>query len=125
MKENLKYSYIELNENKEIIASANFKFNNNAIENTREVVRGYDGKLYFKGEEPQRPTEEIKNIKKSIIKQNIANEIYEVYPLTKQIDIIARIGGYTDEDYITMKNFIETKIQEYKNQKEKLFMQEF
>ena len=115
MKENLKYSYIELNENNEIIASANFKFNNNAIENTREVVRGYDGKLYFKGEEPQRPTEEIKNIKKSIIKQNIANEIYEVYPLTKQIDIIARIGGYTDEDYITMKNFIETKIQEYRN----------
>ena len=35
------------------------------------------------------------------------------------------LGGYTDEDYITMKNFIETKIQEYKNQNEKLFMQEF
>lgn len=118
--ENLKYSYIELNENNEIIASSDFKFSENAIQNTREVVRGYNGKLYFKGEEPEKSSEEIKNIKKSIVKQDITNEIYEIYPLTKQIDIIARIGGYTDEDYISMKNFIETKIQEYKNQKENL-----
>lgn len=118
--ENLKYSYIELNENNEIIAAADFKFNDNAIQNTRKVVRGYNGKLYFENEKPLEPQEQIKNRNILLIKQQITKEIYETYPLTKQIDIIARIGDYTDDDFNTMKTFIESKIQNYKTQKNNL-----
>ena len=53
----------------------------------------------------------------SLLKSKYFNIITEIYPLSKQIDIIARIGGYTDADFLEMKEFIESKIQEYKNEK--------
>lgn len=53
----------------------------------------------------------------NLLKNEYFNIITEIYPLSKQIDIIARIGGYTDEDFNEMKEFIENKIQEYKNKK--------
>ena len=48
-------------------------------------------------------------IDSEISKNSIKNEILEVYPITKQIDIIARINGYTDNDFLEMKRFIEEK----------------
>ena len=53
----------------------------------------------------------------NLLKNEYFNIITEKYPLSKQIDIIARIGGYTDKDFNEMKKFIESKIQEYKNKK--------
>ena len=49
-------------------------------------------------------------INREALKNNIKNEILKVYPITKQIDIVARINNYTDEDFIKMKKFIEEKI---------------
>ena len=51
------------------------------------------------------------------LKNKISQEIYEVYPIYKQLDIIGRIGGYTDNDFNEMKAFIEEKIKKYQNSK--------
>lgn len=64
--------FIQLNKNNEIIASANFKFAEDAIETDKEVVRNWDGKLVFKGEETEKPEpslEELKTNKKAELKQ--------------------------------------------------------
>ena len=46
---------------------------------------------------------------KQISKNSIENEILKIYPITKQLDIIGRINGYTDNDFLEMKKFIEEK----------------
>ena len=75
----------------------------------------------FEIEEEQKiDLEEIKFLKINDLKNQISNEIYEVYPLSKQIDILGRISGYTDENFEEMKIFIEEKINKYKNEKEKI-----
>lgn len=51
------------------------------------------------------------------LKTKIFNEITEIYPISKQIDIIAKIGEYNENDFAEMKNFIENKMLEYKNLK--------
>ena len=64
--------FIQLNENNEIIASSSFKFSEDAIETNKEVVRNWDGKLVFKGEETEKPEpslEELKANKKAELKQ--------------------------------------------------------
>ena len=56
--------FIQINENNEIIASADFKFAENAIETDSKVVRNWDGKLVFEGEETVRiKTRKDKGIK--------------------------------------------------------------
>lgn len=60
-----------------------------------------------KAEETENQVEN--KFKLRLLKEIISNEILEIYPLSKQIDIIARIGEYTDEDFNNMKNFIEKK----------------
>lgn len=60
---------------------------------------------------------EIDAINLSNLKNKISQEIYEIYPIYKQLDIIAKIGGYTDNDFNEMKSFIEEKIEEYRNLK--------
>ena len=64
--------FIQLNEDNEIIASSSFKFSEDAIETNKEVVRNWDGKLVFKGEETEKPEpslEELKANKKAELKQ--------------------------------------------------------
>ena len=59
-------------------------------------------------------------INSEISKNSIKNEILEVYPITKQIDIIARINGYTDNDFLEMKRFIEEKTNKIKFRNEQV-----
>ena len=108
--------FIQLNENNEIIASADFKFVEDAIETDKKVIRNYDGKLVFEGEETDN-TSHKKEIEILKLKQNCSEEIYKLYPIYKQIDILGRIGGYTNKDFEEMKIFIEEKINEYKEKK--------
>ena len=64
--------FIQLNENNEIIASASFKVDNTFIETDKEIVRNWDGKLVFEGEETERPQptlDELKELKKQELKQ--------------------------------------------------------
>lgn len=53
----------------------------------------------------------------NLLKTKIFNEITKIYPISKQIDIIAKIGEYNENDFAEMKNFIENKMLEYKNLK--------
>ncbi len=109
--------FIQLNENNEIIASANFKFAEDVIETNKKVIRNWDGKLVFEGEETEKPLKQLKQEKIKELKQNCSEEIYKIYPIYKQIDILGRIGGYTNKDFEEMKIFIEEKINEYKEKK--------
>ncbi len=56
--------FYHVNDNGELM-TANFQVDNTWIETDRETVYGWDGKLYFKGEEPAEPAERIQ-------KRNIA-----------------------------------------------------
>lgn len=111
--------FIKLNENNEIIASASFKVDNTYIETNKNIVRGFDGKLYFEEEKPDDTVykREIEILK---LKQKCSEEIYKIYPISKQIDILGRIGEYTDDDFNNMKDFINQKIAEYKIAKNNL-----
>ena len=93
--------FIQLNEKNEIIASANFKFAEDAIETDKEIVRNWDGRLVFKGEETEKPEpslEELKQEKIKELKQNCQNYIYSVYPVYKQMNIINPLSDYSNED---------------------------
>ena len=108
--------FIKLNEQNEIIASANFKVDDSFIETNKNIVRGFDGKLYFEEDKPDDTTYK-KEIEILELKQKYSEEIYKTYPLSKQIDISGRIGEYTDTDFEEMKDFIEEKIKKYKEEK--------
>lgn len=56
--------FIQLNEKNEIMASADFKFSEDAIETDKEVVRNWDGRLVFKGEETEKPEPSLEELKK-------------------------------------------------------------
>lgn len=99
--------FIQLNENNEIIASANFKFAEDAIETDKKVVRNYDGKLVFEGEETEKPLEQLKQEKIKELKQNCQDYIYSVYPIYKQMNIINPLSDYSNEDRITMNAFLD------------------
>ncbi len=107
--------FIELDENNNIIKSANFKFNDQAIQVDKEIIYK-NGKHYF-AEEQNNILETEKNQKILLLKQNISNKIFDKYPLTKQIDIIAQIGDYNNQDLAEMKAFINDKISQYKSKK--------
>lgn len=48
-------TYIETDQDGNILRAGQWKFSDNAVQTERETVRGCDGKLYFKGEEPSAP----------------------------------------------------------------------
>lgn len=101
--------FIQLNKNNKIIASANFKFAEDAIEINKEVVRNWDGQLVFKGEETEaiQPTlEELKKEKIKELKNNCKSYIFSVYPIDKQLNIINPLNDYTEEDKQNMNIFI-------------------
>lgn len=113
--------FIKLNKNNEIIASANFKFSEDAIETDKEIVRNWDGRLVFKGEETEKPEpslEELKQEKIKELKQNCQDYIYSVYPIYKQMNIINPLYDYSNEDRISMNAFLD-KQRAICNEKEK------
>lgn len=64
--------FIKLNENNEIIANASFKVDDTFIKTKKNIVRNWDGKLVFEGEETERPQptfDELKELKKQELKQ--------------------------------------------------------
>lgn len=102
--------FIQLNKYKEIIASADFKFAEDAIETDKEVVRNWDGKLVFEDEKTKKPEptlEELKQEKIKELKQNCQDYIYSVYPIYKQLNIINPLSDYANEDRIAMNNFLD------------------
>ena len=113
--------FVKLNEKKEILASANFKVDETFIETDKEVIRGFDGKLYFKDEEPKKPLELLKKeklqelkqardkFKKTIfIKEGIS--LYDIENLQDSpyllISLLLGIGEFTSEDLELYKSKI-------------------
>jgi hypothetical protein len=105
--------FIELDENGNILASAEFQFSEKCVETAVEIVRSNDGKLYFKGEEPM--IDELEYRKREIIlkkERKLENLFYGVYPLYKQCNI----GIYgTDEEKLAFKNFHDIKVAGFDN----------
>jgi hypothetical protein len=105
--------FIELDSSGKILAYAEFRFNENCVETTLEIVRGKDGKLYFSGEEPA--VNELEDRKKEIIferEKKLENLFYREYPLHKQNNI----GIYgTEEERLTFKNFHDAKVVVFDN----------
>ena len=80
--------FVQLNENNEIIASASFKVDDTFIETNKNIVRGFDGKLYFEGE---RTEEELAEEKRQ---HELAEKQGEIDKLQKYL---------TDTDYVVVK----------------------
>lgn len=51
--------FIQLDVNGLILSSATWQVDETYIETNKNVVRGYDGKLYFEGEAPEKPIEAV------------------------------------------------------------------
>ena len=96
--------FVKLNENNDILASASFKPDETFIETENNIVRGYDGKLYFEGQEPQKPLTEVQQKKIQQLKNNCYNFIIEKYPLFKQINLVNGVG--TLQEKSEYDNFI-------------------
>jgi len=52
-------AFYTTNDDGSIAAAAGFKFSDDCLEADREIVRGYDGKMYFADEVPEPTPEEI------------------------------------------------------------------
>lgn len=98
--------FIELNNKKEIIRSSNFKFDN-SIKTDKEIVRGFDGKLYFKGDEPEIDIKYLQEEKIKQLKENCSNYIYSIYPIHKQLNIINPLSDFPEEKIIEMNEFLD------------------
>lgn len=59
---------------------------------------------------PEFTLEEIKSKKIQELQAITSAEIYNQYPLHKQINIAGRVDGYNDEDFDEMNEFITSKI---------------
>ena len=77
--------FIQLNEKNEIIASASFKVDDTFIETNKNIVRGFDGKLYFEGYAPQKPQELINKEKISEYQRYLADTDYVVSKIAEAI----------------------------------------
>jgi hypothetical protein len=100
--------FIELDENNEIAASADFKFSDRAIETDREIVFS-DGKLYFKDEAPN-PIILKKKEMTLERKGQLERLFYSKYPLTKQNNI-AIFGTQDQRD--EFRRFHDEKVEEF------------
>jgi hypothetical protein len=82
--------FIELDKKGNIAASADFKFSDSAIETSRNIVHGYDGKLYFEDEVPTTPVEILQSRK--------------LWELKKSRDKYKENWGYSDNIYSNLKD---------------------
>ena len=115
--------FIQLNENNEIIASASFKVDNTFIETDKEIVRNWDGKLVFEGEETERPQptlDELKELKKQELKQKrdeykinsgFSSFVFE----NLEFGLVDNIDGEKEKWETFLKDLIK-KYDDYKNQ---------
>jgi hypothetical protein len=103
--------FVELDNENNIKAAANFRFSDNSVETAEEVLRGPDGKLYFSGSELL--ANKIEELKKEAIfrkQAELERTFYTNYPLHKQCNI----GVYgTEEERLEFKEFHDAKVYEF------------
>lgn len=109
--------FYKLDEKNNILASASFQVDNTYIRTDKEIVRGFDGRLYFKGDEPKKSLDQLKQEKINQLKENCRSSILAKYSLEKQQSIANHFMDYTEKDSEKMKAFMSKMNELYKQKK--------
>lgn len=115
--------FVKLNENNEIIASADFKFAEDCIETNRTIVRNWDGRLVFDTEKTERPLdqfklEKINELKK--VRDNFKMENNYNYSYNDEYNIANLLGNHTIQDRTNYFSFLDKLIMQYNNYKQEI-----
>lgn len=89
--------FYRLDENNKIIDSAEFEYADDCLETDRNIIRGYDGGLYFEGEEPQKPQELIEQEKIAYYESLIVSKIRKKYTLDQELAILRQRDSKPEE----------------------------
>lgn len=103
-------TFIELDSNGNIIASADWKFSAQAIETEEPILRASDGRLYRSSQLPKSSLSELQQQKLLEAKAKIEAVIYAAYPLHKQLNL--SIYG-TEVERQTFMAFKNTQVNKY------------
>ena len=80
--------FYRLDENNNIIDSAEFKYADDCLETDKKIIRGYDGGLYFEGEEPVKTQEIIEKEKAEKYEEKIISKIRQKYSIDQELAIL-------------------------------------
>ena len=80
--------FYRLKEDGTILDKANFKYAEDCLETDKNIVRGYDGGLYFEGEEPVKPQEIIDKENALKYEDLIISKIREKYTIDQELAIL-------------------------------------
>ena len=80
--------FYRLREDKTILDSANFKYADDCLETDKNIIRGYDGGLYFEGTEPVKPQEVIDKEKALEYEVLIISKVREKYTIDQELAIL-------------------------------------
>lgn len=96
--------FIKLDDDGKILFSADWKVDDSYIETEKEIVRGYDGGLYFAGEEPQKPEPTI---------EELIEQTYKFFDslVEKRLNDFAATRRYND--IYTASNYKDSHIEKY------------
>ena len=81
-------TYYRLKEDKTILDCSKVKYADDCLETDKNIVRGYDGGLYFEGTEPIKPQEVIEKEKILQYEEFIVSKIRERYTLDQELAIL-------------------------------------
>ena len=80
--------FYRLKEDATILDCAKFKYADDCLETDKNIVRGYDGGLYFEGTEPVKPQEVIDKEKALEYEEFIVSKIREKYTIDQELAIL-------------------------------------
>jgi hypothetical protein len=80
--------FYRLKEDGKILDKANFKYAEDCLQTDKNIVRGYDGGLYFEDEEPEKPQEIIDKENALKYEDLIISKIRERYTIDQELAIL-------------------------------------
>ena len=116
--------YYRIDKENNIIDSADFKYADDCLQTDKNIVRGYDGKLYFEDNEPVKPQELIEKEEMAHYENLIVSKIRERYTIDQELAILrqrdtkpqefAEYNGYVEQCKLEAKQEIDKLQQELK-----------
>lgn len=98
--------FYRLKEDNTILDCADFKYADNCLETDKNIVRGYDGGLYFEGTEPTKSQEIIDNEKAMELEALIISKIRERYTIDQELAIL-RQRDTKPEEFSEYNSYVE------------------